>query len=224
MNGTEVLTQSDYYTAKQTIEHFLQDIDRAGISFSIRNCSDGAEIAGAEWLSSEGFIEQIFSTEEAKVPLGKLFESRSKEIQPLDVNGRYKLVAQEISETSSVLASYLRHGRLEGRKDLLVVTNQIRSYLNRVGEGSGRKSEIPVQMVAWGLMRGIVQQFIQTGLCHGLGQPEESMGRFLNHWRKAFEQFLAELPLHFSAATLSELDCDEDPWVTGRFTEDEPAS
>lgn len=224
VNGTEVLTQSDYYTAKQTVEHFLQDVNRAGINFSIRNCSDGAEITGAEWLSSEEFVERIFEPEEDGISRGRLFESRCEESQPLDVHGRYELVAKEISETASVLASYLRHGRLKGRKDLIIITNQVRTYLNRVGKGSGRKSEIPVQMVAWGLIRGIVQQFIQTGLCHGLGQSGNNMSSFLDHWRMTFEQFLAELPQHFSAATLNELECDEDPWVIGRFTEDESAS
>ncbi|MBW4933763.1 motility associated factor glycosyltransferase family protein [Marinobacter sp. F4206] len=223
VNGTTVITQGDYFSAKRAAERYLEDRDKQGLTFSVRNCSDGALINGAEWLSEADFIEPLTAISEAERSGIIASVKESAESMPfIDRDQIFAAVAKEVKETAREFLLTLRGSRLSGLKDLIIVCNQIRDYLNRVGPGSGRRSQVIVQMMGWQILKGSVQRFLQTGLCHGLAHRDEDLQDFLDHWGQTFKEFLEQLPDHFSSVMLADLRPEEDPWVIHRLMNAEP--
>ncbi len=222
VNETTVITQGDYFTAKRTLETYLSDRKNQGLSFTVRNCSDGALIEGAEWISSADFSEQMSEVSDtARQTLLSSVDSCSMDLPDYDTKQIFAAVAREVEETSQVFASVLKNNRLSGRKDLIVVCNQIRDYLGRVGPRSGRRSPVTVQLMGWQIMKGTIQRFLQMGLCHGLAHRDDDLQPFLNHWSGTFKEFLEHLPEHFSKVMLSDAKPEDDPWVTRRLMDPE---
>ncbi|WP_203300285.1 6-hydroxymethylpterin diphosphokinase MptE-like protein [Marinobacter sediminum] len=223
VNGTTVTTQGDYFTAKRAVENYLSDRIEQRLSFSVRNCSDGALIGGADWMSPTAFTESL---ERASVDerdrLIETLEASARDMPDYDTAQIFGAVAQEVSGTATEFLSVLRNSRLRGRKDLIIVCNQIRDYLNRVGPGSGRRSSPVVQLMGWQILKGTVQRFLQTGLCHGLAHEDRDLQSFLDHWKTTFLAFLRQLPDHFSSVILKEVRPIDDPWVTTRLMNPEP--
>ena len=221
VDGEEVFTQADYYTAKRAVEHFIQDVARAEVVLNIRNCSDGAKIEGAEWLSSEGFVSEIegLHTEEARTQ--EFVEGKCFTLPQLNVEDRYKAVSDEVRAMCVDLRAILSRTAFLSRADLMVAANEIRTCLNRVGSDSGRAAEQSVQVMGWTMLHGTVQSFIQVGLCHGLAQNEASFQQFAQHWGSAFMEFLEQAPAHFERVTCSNASADEDPWVNTWVDDDE---
>ena len=221
VNGTEVITQADYYTAKQKVEHFIQDVARAEVVLSVWNCSDGAEIVGAEWLSSDSFLRAMDEFDATEFLPGEFFEVRAQPLPALDVDKRYRVVAHEVEEMCNDLRAILNEVELTRRADLMVAANEVRICLNRVGGGSGRRAESIVQLMSWSVLHGVIQHFLQVGLCHGLAQEEQNLVTFLNRWRSVFLEFLHKVPGHFTMVTCSDIPPSEDPWVNSWVDEDE---
>jgi hypothetical protein len=223
VNGTTVITQGDYFTAKRAVENYLSDRGKQRLNFSVRNCSDGALIEGASWMSPKAFNEVL-----QKASIGErdrlieTLEASVKEMPSFDTGQIFGAVVQEVTETAREFLAVLRNSRLRGRKDLIIVCNQIRDYLNRVGPGSGRRSPVVVQLMGWQILKGTVQRFLQTGLCHGLAHEDGDLQPFLDHWRATFMAFLKQLPDHFSTVILADMPPIDDPWVTTRLMHPEP--
>lgn len=223
VNQTTVITQGDYFTAKRAVETYLSDRENQGLSFSVSNCSDGALIEGAEWMSEQEFSASLESASlNGRDELIAVLKDCSVEMPEYDTNQIFGAVSQEIADTAREFLSVLKNSRLSGRKDLIVICNQIRDYLNRVGPGSGRRSPVVVQLMGWQILKGTVQRFLQMGLCHGLAHEDEDLQPFLDHWATTFKAFLQELPEHFSSVMLADLEPHEDPWVTTRLMNAEP--
>ncbi|MBW0146811.1 motility associated factor glycosyltransferase family protein [Marinobacter arenosus] len=223
VNGTTVITQGDYFTAKRAVETYLADRRNQGLNFSVRNCSDGALIDGAEWLSHEAFGESLEAASvEKRNTLIEAVEACALEMPDYDTDQIFGAVSKEVSDTAREFLSVLKNSRLSGRKDLIVVCNQIRDYLNRVGPGSGRRSPVVIQLMGWQILKGTIQRFLQMGLCHGLAHKDEDLQPFLEHWGNTFKVFLEALPDHFASVILSERRPGDDPWVTTRLMNAEP--
>ncbi|RMJ03908.1 hypothetical protein DOQ08_01228 [Marinobacter litoralis] len=223
VNGTTIITQGDYYTAKRAVENYLLDRKSQGLNFSVRNCSDGALIEGAEWMSIDEFNGRFELAEVDRTCELDALKTCVEDMPDFDVRQLFEAVSKEISETVREFLSVLKNSRLRGRKDLIVVCNQIRDYLNRVGPGSNRRSPVVVQLMGWQILKGTVQRFLQTGLCHGLAHQDNDLQPFLDHWGATFKSFLEELPVHFSSVILSDLPPEDDPWVTTRLMDAEPS-
>ncbi|SFR42102.1 Protein of unknown function DUF115 [Marinobacter gudaonensis] len=223
VNNRTVITQSDYYTAKRSVENYLQDRLKQGLTFSVRNCSDGAVIEGAEWMSAESFTQQFSGASDADrhAAVGSV-QASIVEMPDLDARVLVRSVVDEITMTSNGCLDILKGSRLAGRKDLVVVCNQIRDFVNRVGQGSGRQSHIVVQLMGWQMIKGTVQRFLQVGLCHGLAHEDENLAPFLKHWSDTLKEFLRLLPGHFRAVMESGEAPQNDDWVTTRLMNPEP--
>lgn len=219
VKGKTILTRGDYLTAKQTVEHLVADVKTGCDSLRIQNCSDGADITGVPWINSSDFLLEVSEWSVENSPIK--FEEFSTSVPPFPVHERYSLVALEVKDLAMDLMRVLRHGRLNGKRDLLILSNEIRVLINRVGWGSGRKSEIPVQLTAWGIVKGVILQFVQIAVTYGLAHPKETLRSFVLAWRDAFEAFLCELPEHFAGAMLSSSGIHDDPLVVSSFKDDE---
>ncbi|MBJ6137373.1 motility associated factor glycosyltransferase family protein [Marinobacter litoralis] len=213
VNGADVFTQADYYTAKQAVEHFVQDVVRAEVRLEIFNCSDGAEIVGVDWLSSDGFLGMLERSKARQVQAPSFFEARCVPLPKIDIQERYETVAREFRAMSSDLKTILVRSNLQNRADLMVVANEIRNCMYRVGKGSGRNAESSIQMMSWSMLQGTVKHFLQVGLCHGLAQDQANFQIFVSHWKEVFTAFLDRVPAHFTKVACAETSVNEDPWV-----------
>jgi hypothetical protein len=224
VNNRKVITQGDYFTAKRSVENYLHDRFKQGLTFSVRNCSDGAVIEGTDWMSAEAFSRELSSASDADRESAVASVHASIVPMPeLDARHLVRSVVDEISMTCNGCLAILKDGRLAGRKDLVVVCNQIRDFVNRVGQGSGRQSDVVVQLMGWQMIKGTIQRFLQIGLCHGLAQQDEQLEPFLEHWSSTLREFLELLPGHFRAVMESGKTPENDDWVTTRLMNPEPA-
>ncbi|WP_341582245.1 6-hydroxymethylpterin diphosphokinase MptE-like protein [Marinobacter metalliresistant] len=225
VDGSSILTRSDYYSAKRSLEGFVAHVQAVGDEkLCVFNCSDGAAIDDTQWLSSAEFLE---CTERLVVDkdfsLSDFLNRQTGTLEAAHSYDRFVSVVIEIKETAQFLLSILKHARLDGRADLVEAANQVRSYLNRVGKHSGRASPVSVQYAGWQLVSGTVQRFLQIGLCHGLAHPDDAdLVKFARHWRKAFSEFLQRVPDHCALVLLDDAVPERDPWVTRRIWDPEP--
>lgn len=225
VNETTVITQGDYFTAKRAVETYLADREKQGLQFTVRNCSDGALIRGAEWMSDSDLSGALANSDVGdRAELIKAVTACAMEMPDFDNGQLFGAVSNEVADTAGQFLSMLKGGRLSGRKDLIILSNQIRDYLNRVGPGSGRRSPVVVQLMGWQILKGSIQRFLQTGLCHGLAHRDENLQPFLDHWGKTFKSFLEALPEHFASVILAKSEPSDDPWVTTRLMNAEPES
>ncbi|MDP4546831.1 MAG: 6-hydroxymethylpterin diphosphokinase MptE-like protein [Marinobacter sp.] len=223
VNGTTIITQGDYFTAKRAVENFLLDRKNQRLNFSVRNCSDGALIEGAEWLSPEELGKLLEPETVALARELEALEACFKGMPTFDTQQLFGDVAKEVAERAREFLLVLKSSRLRGRKDLIVVCNEVRDHLNRVGPGSDRQSPVVIQLMGWQILKGTVQRFLQTGLCHGLAHEDKDLQPFLDHWVATFKSFLEKLPMHFSSVILSNQPPEDDPWVTTRLMNAEPS-
>ncbi|MDX1754699.1 MAG: 6-hydroxymethylpterin diphosphokinase MptE-like protein [Marinobacter sp.] len=223
VDGGEVLTRTDYYTAKRAAERFIHDLKVMDETFQAYNCSDGAVIEEADWLSRSAFLEAVAGYDsqgrkEARALLGH-------ERCPLPAEELDKKLANlqmEMSDTVVACRKALDLTSHRSRRDLVAIANGVRDSLNRVGVFSGRRTDVSVQMMCWQLLKGTVYHFLQVGLCHGLACEESELDGFMEHWKQAFGKFLDRLPDHFERVAMQARAVDTDPWLRARLTDDEP--
>lgn len=224
VDGGTVLTRADYYSAKRSVEQFLAEVPTPADGLQVFNCSDGAEIEGVSWLSKESFLRDVLGRDAGD-------ESREKgcldlSTSPLpneDLSKKLRDLSEEIRSSAQHFSSILRHSRLEGRSDLIVASNEVRSYLNRVGAHSGRESSVTVQLIGWQMMKGTIQRFLQIGMCHGLAcKSDDELVEFSKKWRDVFVQFLASLPRHFDSVVFRDCAPEEDSMTSSRLVNPEP--
>jgi len=224
VDGGVVKTRSDFYTAKRQVEEFINDSTHAKVPLTAYNCSDGAAIDGAEWTSREAFLSQFDVLDEVEsVDVDSLLEGSLAPLPADHLDGLLAELSREIHTNARAYRDILRSARLSGRRDLIVLANQVRDCLNRVGPGSGRKSPLPVQMMGYQMLKGTIKHFLFIGLCHGLAyESDDKLVAFAKGWKKEFEAFLKALPGHFDAVILDSRPATEDPWVQTRLSDPEP--
>lgn len=223
VDGGEVLTRTDYYTAKRSVERFIANCQTGETTLSVANCSDGAAIEGADWLSPTGFLEAVrgydgSGPEEARQLLGH-------ERHPLPsegLNGNLDRLRQEIADTMEGCRKALGLTSDYSRRDLVVTANAVRDSLNRVGVFSGRRTDLTVQVMCWQLLKGSTYHFLQVGLCHGLACEESELPAYMQAWKTSFDRFLEQLPDHFDRVILQARPVESDPWLRARLTDEEP--
>ncbi|MAL97122.1 motility associated factor glycosyltransferase family protein [Hydrocarboniclastica marina] len=224
VDGGYVLTRTDYYAARRQVEQFIEDMSRTKLALNIRNCADGAAIEGAPWLSSQALDELLESHDDSAVTeLDRLLPSETGKLSIPLWRKNLELLSREIKSSANAYLQILAHARLNGRRDLVVVGNEVRAYLNRIGPGSGRQTPVAIQMMGYQMLKGSIHHFLYVGLSHGMAcETDEELIHFSRGWKKEFEAFLKELPHHFQRAVVEAKPTNEDPWVVRRLIEAEP--
>jgi len=198
-------TTGIYYTALRCIENSLRQY--SGRAY---NCSEGANIAGSEYLPV-GFLER--HSESSKLP----FSAFDKEgfIQTLLVNSRPEL-------TSKKLASGVRVFN-DGVNEICL--SLLKLVENTVCENTQQVTELAYELIfylentvkkqyggLYFLLRGSVWHYLHLLLSHGMCTKESSF--FLN-WQLGFIQFLNALPQHSQNVTNKAYPDPLDPWIHG---------
>lgn len=215
VSGGTVLTRPGYHAAKRSLEDFVHLLAQQGARLAVFNCAEGAAIAGTEWLSSEKLLSRFeyIETDQHRVGLDRELVDQTLETLPAGLVPRAMPgLSREVARLTGDFERRLKSARLNGRKDLCTLVNEIRRETADFRPVGGK----PVsreQVYAHQLIAGSVKHFLYVGLCHGMACENKELTAFLGAWRKNFLAFLLELPQHFERALFSELSVEEDPWV-----------
>ncbi|MGM0953482.1 MAG: 6-hydroxymethylpterin diphosphokinase MptE-like protein [Pseudomonadota bacterium] len=214
VTGGTILTRFDYFVAKRSVEDLVFGLTSDGRSFSVYNCADGARIEGVEWLSSSQLLERFetIAVNEDKLALDReLLGTLLEEIPAGCLAYRMPAVARELARVSEFFERLVRSARLEGRKDLCLLVNEIRQYFAEIRPVGGKTVSREFVYVHQ-LLSGSVKHFLFVGLCHGMACEDSEIKVFLKKWRANFQAFWQEIPEHFKRVVLSDLPPDQDPW------------
>lgn len=222
VTGESILTRTDYFAAKRAVEEFVSEKERVNDGLAVHNCSDGAEIEGAEWLNRSQYLLAVQDEENETNP-----EYRAhldvRALSVADFENSLTMLLHEFRKICHELQIVLDSNVVSSRDALIVIANQLRAHLNRMGPHSGRGSPLRIQGMTWQLLKGTVKRMLQAGLEHGLArQSDEELVKFGEEWRVTFSEFLTKLPEHFESVVKVPDQPISDPWVLARLVEAEP--
>jgi len=221
-SGT-VLTRNDYYAAKRYVEVFYREISEAHPNSKLFNCSDGAEIEGVPWVSSKEFIDIMAAGEGGDGPnLEELFAGVAQELPEESLDDAMRGVIAELRKEVEVFLRLLTRARLQGRKDLCLLANEVRGTARTIKARSGASGVSPAQSYVSQLLMGTLMHFVLVGLTHGLACNDSELPNFLKLWREEFKAFLEKLPDHFSGVVAQGKSRGSDPWTRLNFNSAEP--
>lgn len=222
VSGGSVLTTNDYLAAKHAVEETVAALnDEAGIT--IFNCSDGARIEGVDWLSNDDFSSRVSSNvATGDTDWGLAFAARSCYVSEESLENELTPLIQILEGKCKKVLKLLKRAKLAGRKDLVILANELRIEANIVK--SDPTPEVGNrQAYVYQLIRGSILHFVYAGLSHGMACGDAQLLPFLKKWRATFSEFLTTAPKHFAShATLSLPAPEADPWVTSNISEPEP--
>lgn len=208
VNGTEVFTRGDFFVAKQEMEVLIER--RPGATSAFFNCSDGAEIAGTQWLDSGLFADYLGSdagpgalTEHAITWKGK------------DLGELAELIAQGVEAHSDRVKTAINSAKLQGRQDLARAIFAVSKKNMTVTPKEGMSGLTADQLYAQYIVSGSIKSFLMIGLAHGMAfQNTNELKSFLTGWLEDFNEFLTELPKHCRDVLCDATTKPEnDPWV-----------
>lgn len=221
VDGGTVLTVAGYYSAKRSVEKFFLEMKAVTDSLQVYNCSDGATIEGTEWVDAARFESEVQSRPAAegwRLPVGQI-----KDIAPSGLDEQLPTLLKELESGCRDIRKLVKEARLEGRPDLAILVNRVRTRVNTVKPPKGLASPTATQAYIYQLTRGTMLHFLYVGLCHGMGCSNEAETKaFLKDWRERFVAFLTELPPHFQSVMFGLPELSQDSWVTSRLIEPEP--
>jgi len=215
VSGGTVLTRPGYYAAKRAIEDFVHLLSQEGASLSIFNCAEGAAIAGVEWLPSEKLLSRFENAGDGQGQAGFDRELIGDLLELIPAGAVAQVmpeVHRELARMAGDFERRLKTARLNGRKDLCGLVNELRQDTADI-RPIGGKPVSRAQVYAHQLLAGSAKHFLYVGLCHGMACENKELSRFLKLWRESFQTFLVELPRHFERVVFSELPVEEDPWT-----------
>jgi len=224
VGGGKILTRNDYYTAKRSIEGLVKRLEDHAGDLVVFNCADGAEIEGTTWLSKAAFGETLASHVEID---GETLEVRlnflEAEIDRNAIREAIPSVSREIAIETEEYRHLIRKARLDGARDLLLLTNQIRLQIGLVAPRKGKARVEAAQIMMNQLLQGSVLRLVQIGLAHGLASPEKrSRNLFVKHWRSDMLDLLEAWPEHFKKVMSDDRPLNENPWARADGHSPEP--
>lgn len=215
VNGGTVLTRGDYYSAKRSVEDLIHSLKAGNRPFDVFNCAEGAVIAGVEWLPSEDLQARFDCLGEVAGSTGfdhDMIKEVSETLPESLLEQVLPGIHRELSRMCNQFERLLRSARLNGRRDLCEVVNEIRQQVSEIRPPKGEAASRAF-VYAHQLLSGSVKHFLYVGLCHGMACENKELNAFLQKWKENFKAFLVELPAHFERVMFSELPVSEDPWA-----------
>jgi len=203
-----IYTNGIYFTAKRSVEIVIDQVSKRDATVEFFNCSDGALIKGAEWLSAETFrmkhIPLNDSKEHGRV-INLIFNDNCQTVPIENLQQKTEVVEQKLKDIAAYSRS-LCGGRLRGKKDITRLASEFSRYL----EGS----LLPQDKGFYYMIRGAIRHFLYVGLSHSLAmQNDKEIAVFLDKWKRHFLSCIEALPQHFRTTTNKHYDLETDPFV-----------
>src|SRR5690554_934241 len=130
VTGGTVLTRNDYYTAKRSVEDLIVNLKSTETPPQIFNCGDGAVIEGTNWLDDASFFREMEQVQQSDVfVLEDFLDQLSEELATDSIDDLLGGVHSEIQKLCNGYERMLRTARLNGRRDLCKLINEIRESL-----------------------------------------------------------------------------------------------
>ena len=221
IDGSTVLTKSDYYSAKTSVEALIRLMKPLRPGLSVSNCSDGAEINETHWLDSWSFVERVraSTSSDAEQPgaaeLNVLFREQSSGVDASDLSMQVRGSCQQVEKRCQEIIAVARAARLQGKRDMTALINSLTELVVRIQVADSMSIPSGSQAMAQHVMRGSLVHHLSAGLNHALAIEDQAGAiEFMNLWRDRFVTFLKELPAHFRSVVSERRPVAEDPWVT----------
>lgn len=226
VDGGSIYTRPDYYTAKRSVEELLSWAKKGSEDLDVYNCSDGACIDGAAWISEETFEEIIagLSTEGLEERSPFIIQAHSVE-WALDSQLAEKLVRLSRSLQARVreIRETALNVRLRGKKDLNRLVTQLAEKSLNVGAMNVSTAPAPEDVLSLHLLRGTLMHFMTVGLCYGMSCPSaEACQETSKVWRDELIEFLDSVGNHFDSIFLSEYSQEGLAWLHKTIHDSEP--
>lgn len=222
VDGGTILTRSDYYASKRSVEKFIERVKVAEPELQFFNCSDGAEIVGTEWLTdvaeTRGKVKSGIAVD--GLPSGEL---ATFTLEPMDFQRQIDDLVVELKNEARCLIGLVKKARLGGRRDLVLLVNELRGTMATLKPKSGATSVTPAQKYVNQLIRGTVLHFASAALCHGLSCDDKELVPFMQAWRSGFLSLFEALPGHFERVCRNPAGIEDDPWSEMQFNSPEPS-
>lgn len=201
-----------YCTSKKSIENCIIDRSRK-YNFNIRNCADGAVIAGAKHISKEGFNKEIKINKEIQNNFLKIDISDSCISDEL-LRSKILELGSSIKTMTRELSIYLTQLDSKSMESLFRVCHDINRHLltnTRPRFGS---------LIF--IIRGSIWHLLNTGTSIALSiEDNNEREEFINNWKNTCSSFLKNVSSHYHEITNKEYPDLEDPWVQEEITGNE---
>ncbi|PHQ26750.1 hypothetical protein CLH62_03970 [Marinobacter guineae] len=209
VNNTKVQTTSTYFTAKRSVENLINLEKSRSPEIRFFNCSDGAEIIGANWLTQNDFFETISeygSADSRARTFNALFSSDALSVKTAQFESQLLSIEENLQDLYLKISSILKNRKLHGKKDITRVTCEISRYVE--------ENLIKDNPSFYYMIRGAVRHFLYVGFAHTLAMEDsQDVSRFLKIWKAGFLDCLKALPKHFHEVTSKVYDMETDPWI-----------
>ncbi len=212
VTGSMIRTIPFLYTGKRRAEIDIMTV-KARRTLTVFNCSGGARIDGAEWLSDiTAFTEQIDAiggdkaASVAEVKMAGLPVSEFEMTQNLDMleEAIQRIVARVKSELT-----LLDETSFESLSSCMW---QISQFIEQ---------EVYTKLkTLYYLFRGSLWFFLSVGYSHAYALEGEQRTELIRLWKQVFESFLDEWPEHYRSVVHREIAPEEDPMLSKRITEE----
>ncbi|UDL03790.1 6-hydroxymethylpterin diphosphokinase MptE-like protein [Marinobacter sp. CA1] len=225
VDGGTVRTINGYYAAKRAVEVFIQSAQAQSAQLAVSNCSDGAVIEGAGWLSSEEFMAKVAASQVVEPSLLEMLLRTLSAPAPGNIlKDQVPEIEAELKRRVQEFNKLLREARMGGRKDLCLQANRLRSAVTSLRPPRGQAQPTAIQYYVYQLLGGSILHFIYVGLCHGMACEEQDLVPYLKIWKQGFLDFLVKLPDHFHQVLVQRPSVTDDPWVSAQLIDPEPES
>lgn len=215
VDGNKLLTTPAFFTAKRKAEHLVRNIADVGVT--VHNCSNGALIDRALWMSPEEFVEQVGQVKPGMSGkfLGYLFGDQCRQITQAEMDRAIQLLIHTMDEFVSDMKKMLNEP-LDDVKQLTKCCYRLNWYMEDIVQPRVREFYF--------LTRGAVRHFLYVGFSHALGLWDEGeRDAFIKVWQQDFNAFLDDISAHFRRIVTKKFDAKTDSWLTKSIMHDEDA-
>jgi len=201
VEGTKVLTRSDYYTAMRSVENLLHWAAEQDKELQVWNCADGAKISGTTWLPEESFARELdrvtSGAAEEPVPRDVVYSLVHGHSDP-ELEDRLKKIGDFVASRCDQAKNILRSQSLRGKKDVVRLMAPLIHASQTVETFKGFNAPQPEQYLAQHLLRGSLMHFFMIGLYHSMAcENDKEATSVSSMWQKSFSKLLEELPAHY---------------------------
>ncbi len=207
VHGDDIPTTDGYYTAMRRIENLLILLIHDGRK--VYNCSEGAAIDMAPYLSSEAMLKGFKDiTVDKHVILNELMSRLTPAIPIEDLNKEINRLNVIIREFCGKLLLLLEKNKPHDLLSAFKFSFKTTLYLQTTASKSLGSLYYTFRGSIWHYLLALVS------ITMALENMEDANSEeYINNWVEGYSKMLKELPLHFYKSTNKNYPNLDDPWV-----------
>jgi len=204
VNGKEIYSTTTLYTSLRGIESYLSKMKNT-YELKAYNCSEGADITGANYLKTDKFEEFLSNLNSSKSNVLKKLDELSVKSIPIDeIYKQTKIYQLAIAEIAEHVSSLIIKNLPNDVESMFRTIFTINEYMNN----DVRKSKGSIYFT----LSSAIWHFLYIGTSHAFALGDDS-GPFIKVWTSEFLEFLRDVPEHFKKITEKNYPAEDDPWI-----------